>query len=67
MTHLIASLPPILTTRRVLEIADCSRSTLDRAPIKPLGKRGGTRTWDTATVLRWLSGELTGKSVEKAG
>lgn len=58
MTHLIATLPPVLTTRRVLELADCSRSTLERSPLKPIGKRGATRTYSTADVLAWMTGEL---------
>jgi hypothetical protein len=62
MTHLIAELPPILTTRRVLALADCSRSTLERSGLKPIGKRGGTRTWSTEAVLAWMQGEPAAKA-----
>ncbi len=60
MAIMIAQLPPILTTRRVLELADCSRSTLDRSGIKPIGRRGGTLTWRTEDILNWLQGKKAG-------
>jgi hypothetical protein len=49
---------PVLTTRRACQLADCSRATLYRSGIEPVGKRGRTHVYRTADILAWLSSGL---------
>ena len=46
---------PLLTTRRAIILADCSRSTLQRSGPAPIGRRGRTFVYRTEDILRWLS------------
>lgn len=49
---------PILTTRRACLLADCSRSTLQRSGPEPIGRRGRTFTYSTASIIAWMSSGL---------
>jgi hypothetical protein len=53
---------PILTMPRVCLLAGCSRSTVNRSPLVPVGKRGRTKIYRTADVLAWLQSGLTSAS-----
>lgn len=53
---------PVLSMRRVCQLADCSRSTVLRSPLVPVGRRGRTPFYATEDVLAWLRGGLSPRS-----
>lgn len=56
---------PVLTTARVAILAGCDRSTVARSPLVPVGRRGKTKMYRTADVLRWVAGELESNSQDQ--
>ncbi len=56
---------PVLSTRRVCLLADCSPSKVSRSPLVPVGACGKTKMYRTADVMAWIAGTLGSTTAEK--